>query len=615
MKTLIIAEIGNNHNASLERAFKLVEEAKKAGAHIAKFQLRNLSNLYRGSDVEDLGVEYTKDLLNKYNLDISAHKKIKNHCDAIGIEYMCTPWDCASVFQLENLGVKRYKVASADLDNFELLSLIAATKKPLYLSTGMHTLSGIKKTYAFLKEAGVEFSLLHCNSTYPAPFADIELNFINTLKSLDVDIGYSGHERGIAISVAAVALGAVIIERHITLDKTLEGPDHQASLLPKEFSEMVNMIQEVELALGDRLINDRHISQGVALNREILGKSLVAAKTIDIGEKIYKSSLEVKAPGQGMSPSEISKILGKTIRVKKRKGDFIFQEDFKEKNTTLRADNLGSHWGIPVRPHDVIDLHTKFDAPVYEFHISYQDLIRRKFPKELKKLKHKKVLVHAPELFSDSMLLNLCTNDKVEKNQSVRNLQDVFDYSAELKKKIGTDQKIQVIANVGGFSIHGFMSSYQRLIQYNNLVKSLRDLDFCGCDLLPQNMAPFPWHLGGQRYQNIFMKPIETLEFCIEHGLRICLDTAHLYMYCNYSDSSFLEAFDLLSPVTAHIHMSDAIGNNGEGVKLGQGGVNFEHILSSLREDQSYIVETWQGHKNNGEGFRSEINFLNGVLN
>ena len=223
MITTIIAEIGNNHNGCMKRAERLIRSAKEAGADIAKFQLRDWSKLYRTApgSIEDLGVEYTKDILKKYELSKEDHRVLREICNRNNIEYMCTPWDTHSLLFLEKLGVKRYKIASADFNNFELINRAIRTNKQLIFSTGMATTEEIKIQAKYLRDHHANYAFLHCNSTYPAPFIDIELNYLNSLQEICDVVGYSGHERGVAVSVAAVALGATIIERHITEDKDL----------------------------------------------------------------------------------------------------------------------------------------------------------------------------------------------------------------------------------------------------------------------------------------------------------------------------------------------------------------------------------------------------------
>lgn len=613
-KTLFIAEIGNNHNGDMKRAKRLITKAKDAGCQIAKFQLRNFDTLYRKSkdSVEDLGVEYTKDLLQKYELAEVQHRELFNFCNMSDIEYMCTPWDLKSLEFLETLNVKRYKVASADFDNLELVNALIDTCKPLIFSTGMATSAQIEEMVNYLNKRNAKFTILHCNSTYPAPFSDIELNYIKRLKKLTPSVGYSGHERGIAVSLAAIALGAEVIERHLTEDRNLEGPDHQASLLPDEFRQLIEFSAQIEAALGPDEIIERKLSQGSLLNKENLGKSIVAAQDLSKGTKITEANLAVKSPGQGVSPLKLPFFVGKILQRNVKKNDFIFDADFEEvsgdKPRLMLKNIKHPRWGIPVRPHDILKLHQIFDAKVYEFHVSYSDLVRP-FPQEdWSFLRNKWLVVHAPELFEDSKLLDLCATDDLQRH--LNNLQRVCDYTRRLKQFVGTNQRVPIVTNVGGFSTHEFRPEKEKGDLYERVQQSLTNIDEEGCEITIQNMAPFPWHFGGQRYQNIFANPSEIVKFCTENSRRITLDTAHLSMFCAYSGFDFSTALNLLLPITAHIHFSDAKGLNGEGVEIGTGDIDFGQLLHFITSDQSFIVETWQGHKNNGSGFIRDLAYL-----
>ena len=608
---IFIAEIGNNHNGCMERAKRLVHLVKETGCQIAKFQLRDFSTLYRGdrNSVEDLGVEYTKDLLKKYELPFEAHIELSSFCKSLDIEYMCTPWDLKSVDLLESLNVERYKVASADFDNITLIERLIQTGKPLIFSTGMATTSEIKDRINYLNPRCQNYSLLHCNSTYPAPFEDIELNFIKTLKGLTKNVGYSGHERGIAVSLGAIALGSTIIERHITENKNLEGPDHQASLLPHEFSKLIEMSKELKTSLGKNKITDRKLSQGAILNKEVLGKSIVADRKIEKGEILTIEAVSIKSPGQGLSPSMLPQIIGKKVFKTIAKDQFITLNNFNENNTVQNKFVFTSpNWGIPVRPHDVLMLDKIFNAPVYEFHVSYKDLDRNLPDEDWTCLYGKKILVHAPELFEESKLLNLCDTINIEKH--IKNINKVCSFCRLIQNKIGTDQTIIIITNIGGFSTHEFKSEKEKTELYKLVKNNLKLIDETGCEITIQNMAPFPWHFGGQRYQNIFAYPDEILSFCKETGRRITLDTAHLSMHCMYQNEDFVKSIEKLSEITAHWHMSDAEGTNGEGVQMGQGDVNFKAVMSNVKESQTFIVETWQGHKDNGNGFAVDLKYL-----
>ena len=314
-RTFIIAEIGNNHNGNFERAIEMIDLAADMGADCAKFQMRHLDEVYRQrtlrKDGEDLGTEYVLDLLSRFELSVNEHSQLEKHCAKKGILYLCTPWDARSVDILEDFGVPAYKVASADLTNLPLLDKLSAINKPLILSTGMSRQEEIEITVEFLNSRKVEFVLLHCNSTYPAPLHDINLKWMHELRKIHPFVGYSGHERGVNVSLAAVALGACVMERHFTLDRGMEGPDHAASLTHSEFKRMIEGIREIEESLGEG--KARHLSQGEMINRENLAKSLVSAKALNKGSILTASDIKVRSPGQGLSPQSYEKLLGRTL--------------------------------------------------------------------------------------------------------------------------------------------------------------------------------------------------------------------------------------------------------------------------------------------------------------
>ncbi|MEW7001612.1 N-acetylneuraminate synthase family protein [Serratia ureilytica] len=235
--TYIIAEIGNNHNGDIKLAKHLVDLAVDAGADCVKFQMRDLSSLYKGGNDKDksadLGAQYTLDLLRKFQLSNEELIEVFDYCKEKGLTPLCTPWDLKSLEVLENYGMEGYKVASADFTNHEMLAALAATGKPLICSTGMCSEAEIKSSVDFLKSKGAEFVILHCNSTYPTPFKDVNLAYIKRLQQVTgCLVGYSGHERGISVPIAVTALGARVIEKHFTIDKSMEGNDHKVSLLP-----------------------------------------------------------------------------------------------------------------------------------------------------------------------------------------------------------------------------------------------------------------------------------------------------------------------------------------------------------------------------------------------
>ena len=312
-KVFIIAEIGMNHNGDIKNALALIDQAVEAGANCVKFQLRNLTELYSKQALNlknsDLSTQYTVSLLRKFQLTKIQYKHLFRYARNKKITFICTPWDKSSVDFLSKIDIPAFKIASADLTNIDLLEYVARKRKPMIISTGMSTHSEIKDSVSLLKKIRADFALLHSNSTYPTPISDINLKYMKKLWKFNVPVGYSGHERGIAVSLAAVAMGAKIIERHITLDKNMEGPDHLASLDFNEFRSLVRGIRDIETAKGSDA--DRRLSQGEYINRENLSKSIFAKQSIKKNTKFKRNMFEIKSPGHGLSPNNMSKVLQK----------------------------------------------------------------------------------------------------------------------------------------------------------------------------------------------------------------------------------------------------------------------------------------------------------------
>jgi N,N'-diacetyllegionaminate synthase len=321
MNTLIIAEAGVNHNGDISLAKKMIEVAASAGADIVKFQTFKSESLVTKSATK---AEYQKqttgstgsqlDMLKKLELNPSQHIELIDACAEHNIQFLSTPFDMESVDYLESLNLKRWKIPSSEITNLPYLIKIAKTGKPVILSSGMSTMEEIRTAIDTLKSNGTgEIALLHCNSEYPTPFKDANLRAILTLKdAFNVPVGYSDHTPGIEAAIAAVALGAIIVEKHFTLDKKMEGPDHPASLEPHELNEMVRAIRNIEEALGT---GEKTPSLSEKKNIAIARKSIVAKRNIQKGEILTEDNITTKRPGTGISPMRWFEVLGNnTIR-------------------------------------------------------------------------------------------------------------------------------------------------------------------------------------------------------------------------------------------------------------------------------------------------------------
>ncbi|MFM7765934.1 MAG: N-acetylneuraminate synthase family protein, partial [Sphingomonadales bacterium] len=563
---------------------------------------------------EDLGTEYILDLLNRFELNLEEHAKVAEYCRQKGILYLCTPWDLQSIRILEEMQVPAYKVASADLTNLPLISALADTGKPLILSTGMSTKEEVEEVVAFLNRKNVAFVLLHCNSTYPAPYHDIHLKWMQSMKQIHPFVGYSGHERGTAVSLAAVAMGACVIERHFTLDRNMEGPDHAASLEFEEFKNLIQGIREIESSLGSA--SRRTVSQGEMINRENLGKSLVASRAMKQGEVIGAADVKVLSPGQGLSPLNFEKLLGKTLSRDIEAEDFFYASDLSENRVKPCNYSFKHPWGVPVRYHDFKKYEAMVKPDLFEFHLSYADMDLN--PADFLQGPYEcGFVVHAPELFKGSHLMDLATDDVDYRRISMQETQRVIDITRSLKAFFPKEKKPLIVANIGGFSMDAPVDEDKKKQYYAQFFQSLSELDTGGVEIIPQTMAPFPWHFGGQRYQNIFIDVDEIVACCSRYGLRMCYDVSHSKLASNYFNWDFYAFSRKIAPYTAHIHMGDARGLNGEGLQVGEGTIDFGLLGEIFNEgcpDAGFIPEIWQGHKNEGEGFWIALERLNGRM-
>jgi N,N'-diacetyllegionaminate synthase len=318
MGVFIIAEAGDNHNGNYELALRLVDKAVDAGADCVKFQTfiteevisknAEKADYQKLSTVED---ESQYEMVKKLELTFNEFRDIQAYCKKKGILFLSTAFDLPSVDFLQEINIPFWKVPSGEITNLPYLIKIAQTQKDVILSTGMATINEIHNAVNVLKENGAgKISLLHCNTEYPTPMKDVNLNAMRTLyNTFKLDIGYSDHTLGIEIPIAAVALGAKIIEKHFTLDRKMEGPDHKASLEPKELKEMVKSIRNIEDALGNGI---KEPSQSEMKNIVIARKSIVARRAISKGEKFSEENLAVKRPGNGISPMMWFDVLGNT---------------------------------------------------------------------------------------------------------------------------------------------------------------------------------------------------------------------------------------------------------------------------------------------------------------
>lgn len=330
MSVFIIAEAGVNHNGSTQLAKNLIDVAAEAGADAVKFQTFKAETLvsknaqkanYQKETTN--GEESQFDMIKKLELDIETHKELISYCKSKEIMFLSTPFDLDSIDLLHNLDLTIFKVPSGEITNLPYLRKIGSLNKKVILSTGMSSISDIESALDVITTSGTDKSkitVLHANTMYPTPIEDVNLRAMVTIgNTFDVAYGYSDHTLGIEVDIAAVAMGATVIEKHFTLDKNMEGPDHKASLEPSELSSMISSIRNIEIALGSLV---KKPSKSEIPNMEIARKSIVASSTIKSGEILSENNITVKRPGNGISPMRWDEIIG-TVATKEYKEDEV----------------------------------------------------------------------------------------------------------------------------------------------------------------------------------------------------------------------------------------------------------------------------------------------------
>ncbi|RKY28810.1 MAG: N-acetylneuraminate synthase, partial [Planctomycetota bacterium] len=414
-------------------------------------------------------------------------------------------------------------------------------------------------------------------------------------------VGYSGHERGTAVPVAAAALGANVIEKHLTLDRTMKGPDHPASLEPEELIRMVKEIRIVEESLGSPC---RWLTRGEYMNREVLGKSLVAARDIRKGEEITRDMITAKSPGKGVNPQRIDELTGTIATRDIRADDFFLESDLGVAKDDRGVSAFPKKWGVVVRFSD-INKFIEYSPYLVEFHLTERDMksprVEGKYTQELS--------LHVAEYIGEN-LVDLCSRDEEIRERSVNRVRETVDLALRLAPHFSDAAPPRLVLHPGGMSFEQEPPEAGAEL-LANLKKSLSEIDSKGTTLLLENMPPRPWYFGGQWFHNVFIDAREMATFYEETGSGMCLDVSHAKLSANFLRCDFNEYVHTLLPYVRYVHVADAAGTSGEGLQIGEGEVDFESLWRLIgRLDVVFIPEIWQGHKFGGEGFLTALGRL-----
>jgi len=607
LSTYIVAEIGINHNGSEETAMACIDAAVAAGADAVKFQKRHLPSLYHEEVLNhpermEQNFQYMIPLLKKIELSNGNYTRLKRYCDEKQIDFLCTPFDIVSADFLHDLGVKAFKIASADLTNSFLLEHVASFGRPMIVSTGMSNWKEVEKAVCLLKKHQAQFVLLHCRSVYPVWPRDVNLKRINRLKEFGVPVGYSGHELGIIVSIVAASMGACIIEKHITLDRNMEGPDHKVSLEPHELKRLVRDIRIADQATGKE---KRYLLRGEVMNRELFAKSLVASQDIAAGTAIQRQMVEVKGPGKGLAPDQIENLIGVVTHRKIDQGQFFQKEDIDGRLQSNFNNQFKSNWGLIARFVDYKEM-LAYTPRVLEFHLAEKDF---DIPFSPSQDFDCRLVVHVPEYLGEK-LMDLCSADEQIRQASVNLVIKTIQLTIDIANYFSGRPKI--IAHPGAMSLRGKLDSGLLEVALIRSLEEIRSFPLTEkVDLLFENLPPYPWYFGGQWKGNYFMAGDEIAEFCEKNHMNICFDLSHAALYCNAKDKNLVDLIQMVLPYTSHLHLADGYGLDGEGVQFGEGDIDLESVMPLFTGFQgTWVPEVWRGHLEGGRGFIEALEVL-----
>ena len=624
----LIAELGVNHNGDYDNAISLINNINEAGFDAVKMQFRSsetYSNDRFKNDV-DLGTEYILSELDRVNLTLKEEKKIIDYIKKKGLDFIGTPFDQKSLERLISYKPNALKIASCDLTNNFLIESCSIYNLPIILSTGMSTETEIIKTNQILEDLNIRRCFLHCNSTYPTPLADVNLNYINRLQKItNCIVGYSSHDGDQLIAIAAIASGAKIIEVHITNDRDSMGTDHLASITINETKQFVKSARRISIANG--FSNPRIPSQGELLNKIPLGKSLCYANDFKEGYKINSSEDFVAcSPGDGIKIDNYrifyNKILNKNVsRLDKVSNDHFRGYFERIDNMSISLSNKvildQFKWGIPVRYRDNEKLNNIFNSPLLEIHLSSKDLEFNVKNLNKNNLINKELVVHAIEQYHDGFILDLGSINQDLIDLSLKRFDELICHCKKLLDHLGSKQPLKIVLNCGGFTKNSFCNTktYQekKKVLFNNL--NFIKEKYSDFKILPQTMPPFPWHQGGTSFHNLLRSSQDIKELNKETGLFVCFDFSHTYMESKHSKIEFNKNFLEIIKYTDHLHLSDSSSSSNEGLNIDDGNIDFEFSMKKIfqihnKNKITFIPEVWQGHLNNGEGFRISLERL-----
>tara|TARA_B100000767_G_C19749843_1_gene530251 strand:- start:391 stop:2199 length:1809 start_codon:yes stop_codon:yes gene_type:complete len=598
----IIAEVGINHDGDSEAAQKLIKGAFDAGANAIKFQYRNLSRAY-SDGADELGDTMLKSEIIKNFISTDTIKELVKFAKNIGLDAGISffSWEDYFDFSYHEM-FDFYKIPSVEFQNEALMSGLLDTGKPVYASLGCQSESSIEFILGKYKKYE-NLTVLHCVSNYPVLPHNSKIGYITYFKNkFGINIGYSSHEEDWRLVLAAVALGATVIERHITLGGR-EGLDESTSSTVDDFTEMVQMCNNVQVAVKG--IGPKMLNQGELLNKQNLGRSFYAQTDFNVGDTVKTNALRYASPATGLMAEDIENYISLPIIRDVTAGEVMVKSMFVQPNVIGQLERrfcIDNNVALPVRLHDVELIRSAFGVENYEYHLSYSEVDNGL--DEVNILSNEKYSIHLPDYIGALHLIDPFGQDDI-RQRSLFIINSVNNFAKKIEDKTGKCCPI-----VGSFSVVGHNGKDEF---YQNIADLCSSLKAQGLSMHPQWLPPIAWYFGGSVPLNVFnshddITPIRKLD------IPICFDSSHFLM-CAHDNRVNLESnlTDLLK-MSKHVHISGADGIDGEGTPFANMDSNSLHVIREcMKHDTLKVIETWQGHLDDFVGFHESIHALSKI--
>lgn len=607
--TYLIAEIGKNSDGDLGRARELVRAVAAAGADAVRFSHFTLDQTVHpdalAADAErawSLKLELPFRSERLFTAD--EYAELLGLATAEGLDMIGTPWDLPSLELLAGVGVRHFKVNSLNAYNIPLVTAVLRQAQRVYLATGGLSEERVATLVTRLRLADHDAVLLHATTAYPAPEPVVNLNAIGVLRRYHDRVGYSSNDVLATAPLAAVAAGASVLEKHVHLLDGV-GPAHRASLAASRLPDLVGQLREFQAVLGRPL---KYESRGEMANRDVLAKGLVLARDVPAGAVIGPDDLALRLPPKGLLAESWYDVLGGTARHPLRAGDYLFSSDLVGA-AGEDPDGLGPRGMVPgqrgvvVRLKDIDEMTTGRDFDFVEVHYAARDLEKSDTCPDY----DLDLVIHVPE-YADGVLLDLCSYDEAMRRFSIEIINRVMEKARNLRKHFAPPTgDVRFVIHPGSLTHPTALADPSR--QYDLFADSMGRLDTAGIDVLVENMTPYAWFLAGdwsprQGISNSFLDPLALAAFVTEHGYGMCLDLCHAQLYCNATGTTLTSYMDAVRPVVRHVHFSDAVGIDGEGIRVGTGDIDWQAVAARFVGYQGgWTPEIWNGHHDHGAQF------------